>query len=66
MDNKIKEEDDHVDSIKLAKRPHVGIIPESHLLDENAKIFGDLLIQKVKLRRSISSTKNSIIGYLKR
>ena len=42
------------------------MIPESHLLDENDRIFRDILIQRVKLGRSISSTKNSITGYLKR
>ena len=57
---------DRVDSIKLAKLHLVGMIPESHLLDENERIFRDLLIQRVKLGRSVSSTKNSIIGYLKR
>jgi transposase len=57
---------DRVDSIKLAKLHLVDMIPESHLLDENERIFRDLLIQRVKLGKSISSTKNSIIGYLKR
>ena len=55
-----------MDSIKLAKLHLVGMIPESHLLDENDRIFRDLLIQRVKLGKSISSMKNSIIGYLKR
>ena len=55
-----------MDSVKLAKLHLVGMIPESHLLDENDRIFRDLLIQRVKLGKSISSTKNSIIGYLKR
>ena len=57
---------DRVDSGKPAKLHLVGMLPESHLLDENARIFSDLLIQRVKLGRSISSTKDSIIGYLKR
>ena len=63
---KSKKKNDRVDSIKLAKLHLVGMIPESHLLDENDRIFRDLLIQRVKLGRSTSSTKNSIIGYLKR
>ena len=42
------------------------MIPESPLLNENERIFRDLLIQRVKLGKSISSAKNSIIGYLKR
>ena len=63
---KSKKKNDRVDSIKLAKLHLVGMIPESHLLDENDRIFRDLLIQRVKLGRSISATKNSIIGYLKR
>ena len=63
---KSKKKNDRVDSVKLAKLHLVGMIPESHLLDENDRIFHDLLIQRVKLGRSISSTKNSIIGYLKR
>ena len=63
---KSKKKNDRVDSIKLAKLHLVGMIPESHLLDENDRIFRDLLIQRVKLGKSISSMKNSIIGYLKR
>ncbi|MCL4480804.1 MAG: hypothetical protein M1113_04895 [Candidatus Thermoplasmatota archaeon] len=63
---KSKKNNDHVDYIKVAKQHHVGIIPESHLLDENERIFRDLLIKVVKMGRSISFTKNSIIGYLKR
>ena len=42
------------------------MIPESHLLNEDARISRDLLIQMVKLGRSIATTKNGIIGYLKR
>ena len=45
---------DCVDSIKLAKLHLVGMIPESRLLDEIDRIFCDLLIQRVKLGRSIS------------
>jgi hypothetical protein len=63
---KSKKKNDRVGSIKLEKVHPVGIIPESHLLDENDRIFRDLLIQRVKLGKSVSSTKNSIIGYLKR
>ena len=57
---------DGVDSVKPEKLHLVGMIPESHLLDEEERIFRDLLIQRVNLGRSISSMKNSIIGYLKR
>ena len=42
------------------------MIPESHLLDDDSRIGRVLLIQRVKLGKSISSTKNSITGYLKR
>ena len=42
------------------------MLPESHLLSEEDRIFRDLLIQRVKLSSEISSLKNSIIGYLKR
>ena len=63
---KSKKKNDRVDSTKLTKLHLVGMIPESHLLHENERMFRDLLIQRVKLGRSISSTKNSIIGYLKR
>jgi hypothetical protein len=42
------------------------MIPESHLLSEDDRIFRDLLIQRVKLGRSIATTKNDIIGYMKR
>ena len=52
--------------VKLAKLHLVNMIPESHLLSEEERIFRDLLIQKVKLSSEISSTKNAIIGYLKR
>ena len=57
---------DHVASVKLAKLHLVDMIPESHLLSEDDRIFLDLLIQSVKLGRSIATTKNSIIGHLKR
>ena len=42
------------------------MIPKSHLLEEDERIFRDILIQRVKLGRSIATTKNGIIGYLKR
>ncbi|EQD72736.1 transposase IS116/IS110/IS902 family protein [mine drainage metagenome] len=42
------------------------MIPESHLLDDEERIRRDLLIQRVKLGKLTASTKNSIIGYLKR
>ena len=57
---------DKADSLKLAKLHLVGMILESHLLGDDERIFRDLLIQRVKLGKSIASTKNSIIGYLKR
>ena len=63
---KSKKKNDHVDSNKLARLHLVDMIPESHLLDEDDRISRDLLIQRVKLGRSIATTKNSIIGYLKR
>jgi len=63
---KSRKKNDKVDSLKLAKLHLVGMIPESHLLEEEERIFRDLLIQRVKLGKSTSSMKNSIIGYLKR
>lgn len=63
---KSKKKNDRVDSLKLAKLHLVGMLPESHLLEQEGRIKRDLLIQRVKLGKSISSTKNSIIGYLKR
>ena len=63
---KSKKKNDRVDSLKLAKLHLVGMLPESHLLEQEERIERDLLLQGMKLGRSISSTKNSIIGYLKR
>ncbi len=63
---KSKKKNDRVDSLKLAKLHLVSMLPESHLLSEEDRIFKDLLIQRVKLSSEISSTKNVIIGYLKR
>lgn len=63
---KSKKKNDRVDSIKLAKLHLVNMIPESHLLDDDERTGRDLLIQRVKLGKSIASTKNSIIVYLKR
>ena len=57
---------DHVDSNKLARLHLVDMIPESHLLEEDARISRDILIQRVKIGRSIATTKNGIIGYLRR
>ena len=42
------------------------MLPESYLLEQDVWIKRDLLLPGMKLGRSISSTKNSIIGYLKR
>ena len=63
---KSKKKNDRVDSLRLAKLHLVGMLPESHLLEQGGRIKRDLLLQGMKLGRSISSTKNSIIGYLKR
>lgn len=63
---KSKKKNDRVDSVKLAKLHLVDMIPESHLLGDDARIFRDILIQRVKLGKAIASTKNGIIGYLKR
>ena len=62
---KSKKKNDRVDSLKLAKLHLVNMIPESHLLDEQDR-DKDLLIQRVKLGKSMASTKNAIIGYVKR
>ena len=63
---KSKKKNDKVDSLKLAKLHLVNMFPESHLLNEEERIFRDLLIQRVKISNEISAAKNSIIGYLKR
>lgn len=63
---KSKRKNDRVDSQKLAKLHLVHMIPEAHLLGEDERILRDILIQRVKLGKSIANTKNSIIGYLKR
>ena len=63
---KSKNKNDHVDSVKLAKLHLVGMLPESRLLDDDSRILRDLLIQRVKVGRSIGKAKNSILGYLKR
>ncbi len=62
---KTKRKNDQGNSIKLAKLYLVGMIPEAHLLGYDERTFRDLLIQRVKLGKSIASTKNGIIGYLK-
>ena len=61
---KSKKKNDKVDSLKLAKLHLAGMLPESHLLSEDERIFRDLLIQRVRLSNDIASIKNSIIGYL--
>ena len=63
---KPKKKNDKAESLKLAKLHLVGVIPESHLLEEDGRIMRDLPIHRVKLEKSIASIKNSIIGYLKR
>ena len=55
-----------MDSLKLAKLHLVGMLPESHLLSEEDRIFRDLLIQRAKLGQEITKMKTSIISYLKR
>ena len=54
---KSKKKNDRVDSIKLAKLHLVGMILESHLLDENERIFRDLLIQRVKVGEFLISSQ---------
>lgn len=67
LKTKSEKKNHKVDSLKLAKLHLVGMIPESHLLDnEDERIYRHLLIPKAKLRKLIAPTKNSIIGYLKR
>ncbi len=63
---KSKKKNDKLDSLKLAKLHLVNMLPESHLLSEEDRIFRDLLIQRVRLSNDIASVKNSIIGYLRR
>ena len=63
---KSKKKNDKVDSLKLAKLHLVNMLPESHLLNEDERIFRDLIIQRVKLGQDIARMKASIIGYLKR
>lgn len=63
---KSKKKNDKVDSLKLAKLHLVNMLPESHLLSEEDRIFRDLLIQRVRLGKEIARMKVSIIGYLKR
>ena len=63
---KSKKKNDRVDSLKIAKLHMVGMLPESHLLDQDQQIVRDLLVQRVKLGVEIGRLKNSIIGYLKR
>jgi molecular chaperone DnaK (HSP70) len=50
---KSKKKNDKVDSLKLAKLHLVGMLPESHLLSEEDRIFRDLLIQRVKLSSAL-------------
>ena len=63
---KSKKKNDRVDSLRPAKLHLVGMLPESHLLEQGERIKRDLLLQGMKLGRSMSSTKNSIIGFFKR
>jgi transposase len=61
-----KKKNDRVDSLKIAKLHMAGMLPESHLLDRDAQIIRDLLVQRAKLGVEIGRLKNSVIGYLKR
>jgi len=63
---KSKKKNDRADSLKIAKLHMAGMLPESHLLDREAQIVRDLLVQRVKLGVEIGRLKNSVIGYLKR
>jgi transposase len=63
---KSKKKNDRVDSLKIAKLHMAGMLPESHLLDRDAQIVRDLLVQRAKLGVEIGRLKNSVIGYLKR
>lgn len=63
---KFKENNDKVDSLKLEILHLVDMLSESHLLNQEGRIFGYLLIQGVKISLEISSFKNSIIRYPKR
>lgn len=49
-----KTKNDKVDSLKLAKLHLGGLMPKSHLLEEEERIFLELLIQRVELGKSIS------------
>jgi len=61
-----KKKNDRVDSLKIAKLHMAGMLPESHLLDRDAQIIRDLLVQRAKLGVEIGRLKNSVIAYLKR
>jgi transposase len=61
-----KKKNDRVDSLKIAKLHMAGMLPESHLLDRDAQLVRDLLVQRAKLGVEIGRLKNSVIGYLKR
>jgi len=61
-----KKKNDRADSLKIAKLHMAGMLPESRLLDRDAQIVRDLLVQRAKLGVEIGRLKNSVIGYLKR
>jgi hypothetical protein len=46
---KSKRKNDKVDSLKLVKLHLMGMLPESHLLSEDERIFRDLLVKRAKL-----------------
>ena len=57
---------DSVDGLKLAKLHLVDMLPKSTLLDDSERIRRNLLIQRVRPGKDISSVKNGITGYLRR
>ena len=63
---KSKKKNYRADSLKLAKLHLVNMLPESHLLSEEDRIFRNLIIQRAKLGQEIAKVKTSVISYLKR
>ena len=50
----------------MAKLHLVDMLPKSTLLDDSERIRRNLLIQRVRLGKNMSSVKNGITGYLRR
>ena len=63
---KSKHKSERVDNVKLTKLYLVGMIPESHFLDEDERIFRDLLIQRTEAGEQVRKLKSSIVPYLKK